>query len=74
MFSGYQPGPADAVKTETGASGVLDEDYVFTEQHINSAISAKINCHILASVMKREEDDRKHYAKVSASLEKRKRQ
>lgn len=51
--------------------GVLDEDYVFTQQHISSALSAKINCHILASVTAREEDDRKHYVKISVSLEKR---
>jgi hypothetical protein len=53
--------------------GVLDEDYVFTQQHITSALSAKINCHILASVTAREEDDRKHYTKMSVSLDKRNR-
>lgn len=51
--------------------GVLDEDYVFDQQFINSALFAKINCHILASVTEREEDDRKHYDKMSASLERR---
>ena len=53
--------------------GVLAEDYVFDQQHINSALSSKINCHILASVIAREEDDRKHYGKMSVSLEKRRR-
>jgi len=53
--------------------GVLDEDYVQNQQFINSDVCARINCHVLASVTKREEDDRNHYGRMRAALRKRKR-
>jgi hypothetical protein len=51
--------------------GVLSEDYVMDQQIINSESCARINCHVLATINQREEDDRSHYGKMRATLEKR---
>jgi len=53
--------------------GVLDEDYVQNQQFINGDVCARINCHVLASVTEREDDDRNHYGRMRAALAKRKR-
>lgn len=51
--------------------GVLAEDWVFDQGLINSEVCARINCHILARVTEREQDDRNHYGKMRAALSKR---
>jgi hypothetical protein len=50
--------------------GVLNDDYVTNQGIVTNDLWAKINCHILSEVNTRELDDRNHYGKMRATLEK----
>jgi hypothetical protein len=53
-------------------TGVLKWDYVHNQSVITNDLWAKINTGIMAEVNRREEeDDRSHYGKMRASLERR---
>ena len=56
-------------KLETLA--IVSDDYVQDQEIIASALWAKINCDILVKVTERETDDRSHYGKMKATIEKR---
>ena len=51
--------------------GVLSSDYVQDQDTITNNLWAKINTQIMADVSRREEDDRDHYGKMRATIEKR---
>jgi len=51
--------------------GVLNDDYVTDQDTITNDLWAKINSQIIAAVSRREEDDRSHYGKMRATLERR---
>jgi hypothetical protein len=51
--------------------GVLKDDYVQDQNTITNDLWAKLNCHILAKVNERELDDRNHYGKMRATIERR---
>ena len=51
--------------------GVLNGDYVQDQSIITNDLWAKINCQILTNVNTRELDDRNHYGKMRATLERR---
>jgi hypothetical protein len=53
------------------STGVLAEDYAYSQELPIREIAARINCHILAKVNERELDDRNHYSRMRASAEKR---
>lgn len=52
-------------------TGVLKWDYVHNQSVIANDLWARINTQIMADVGRREEDDRSHYGKMRATLEKR---
>ena len=51
--------------------GVLNGDYAQDQNTIANDLWAKINCQILTDVNKRELDDRNHYGKMRATIERR---
>src|SRR4029077_2751057 len=51
--------------------GVVSPDYVQDQEIIANDLWAKINCHLLASINERELDDRNHYGKIRATMERR---
>ncbi|HEX3156549.1 MAG TPA: hypothetical protein VHV32_18110 [Candidatus Angelobacter sp.] len=51
--------------------GVISTDYVDSQEMIASEMWARINCHILTSITERELDDRNHFSRMRANLEKR---
>lgn len=51
--------------------GVLKWDYVHNQSVITNDLWAKINSHIMGEVNRRELDDRNHFSRMRASLEKR---
>jgi hypothetical protein len=51
--------------------GVLSDDYVQDQDTITNDLWAKINTQILKKVSEREEDDRNHYGKMRATIERR---
>lgn len=51
--------------------GVLGDDYVEDQDTITNDLWAKINCQIMSDVNRRELDDRNHYRKMRATLERR---
>ena len=51
--------------------GVLSDDYVQDQDTITNDLWAKINTQILKRVSEREEDDRNHYGKMRATIERR---
>jgi hypothetical protein len=51
--------------------GVLTDDYVQDQSTITNDLWAKINAHIMTEVGKREADDRNHYGKMRATIERR---
>ncbi|HEV7676474.1 MAG TPA: hypothetical protein VGQ12_18230 [Candidatus Angelobacter sp.] len=51
--------------------GVLKDDYVQDQSTITNDLWAKINCQILTNINAREVDDRNHYGKMRATLERR---
>jgi hypothetical protein len=51
--------------------GVLSDDYVQDQDTITNDLWARINTQILKNVSEREEDDRTHYGKMRATIERR---
>ena len=51
-------------------TGVLKWDYMHEQSTVTNDLWAKINCHILSEINTRELDDRSHYGKMRATLEK----
>ena len=51
--------------------GVLSDDYVTDQDTITNDLWAKVNTQILKKVSEREEDDRNHYGKMRATIERR---
>ena len=51
------------------SKGILGEDYAFNQEIPVKALAAKINCDILAKVTEREQDDRNHYGRMRANME-----
>jgi len=51
--------------------GVLKGDYVQDQSTITNDLWAKINSQIMADVGRREADDRNHYGKMKATIERR---
>jgi hypothetical protein len=51
--------------------GVLHEDYVQDQDTITNDLWTRTNTQVLKRVTEREEDDRDHYGKMRATLEKR---
>ena len=51
--------------------GVLDGDYVQDQSTITNDLWAKLNSQIMADVGRREQDDRDHYGKMRATIERR---
>jgi hypothetical protein len=51
--------------------GVLKWEYVHNQGVITNDLWAKINSHIMAEVGRREADDRNHFGKMRATLERR---
>ena len=56
-------------KLET--KGVVSDDFLQDQEIIASELWAKINCHILTLVTIHETDDRDHYGKMRATIERR---
>src|SRR5579864_9672384 len=52
-------------------TGVLKWDYVHNQSVTTNDLWAKINSHIMEAVGRREADDRNHYGKMRATIEKR---
>jgi hypothetical protein len=50
--------------------GVLRGDYAMNQGIVTNELWAKINCHILSEINARELDDRNHYGRMRATLEK----
>jgi|SRR5215471_4305755 len=51
------------------SKGVLGDDYPYQQELVVRELSAKLNCEILARVNERELDDRNHYGRMRASME-----
>jgi hypothetical protein len=51
--------------------GVLNGDYVQDQDTLTSDLWARINTQIMADVSRREQDDRNHYGKMRATIERR---
>ena len=51
--------------------GVLNGDYAQDQDTLTNDLWARINTQIMAGVSRREEDDRTHYGKMRATLERR---
>jgi len=51
--------------------GVLSDDYVQDQETVTNDLWAKVNTQILKKVSEREEDDRNHYGKMRATIERR---
>jgi hypothetical protein len=51
--------------------GVLADDYVQDQDTITNDLWSKINTQILAGINTREADDRNHYGKMRATIERR---
>ena len=54
-----------------GTRGLVSDDFLQDQEIITSELWAKINCHILALVTMQETDDRSHYGKMRATIERR---
>jgi hypothetical protein len=52
-------------------TGVLKWDYIHNQSVITNDLWAKLNTGIMAAVNRREEDDRSHYGKMRATIERR---
>ena len=52
-------------------TGVLKWDYVHNQSVITNDLWAKMNSHIMEAVGRRETDDRNHFGKMRATLERR---
>jgi len=51
--------------------GVLNDDYATDQDTITNDLWAKINTQIIKDMSGREEDDRSHYGKMRATIERR---
>jgi hypothetical protein len=51
--------------------GVLSGEYVQDQSTITNDLWAKLNSQIMAEVSRREQDDRNHYGKMRATIERR---
>ena len=51
--------------------GVMNADYVQDQSTITNDLWAKLNTQIMADVGRREADDRNHYGKMRATIERR---
>ena len=51
--------------------GVLNDDYVQDQNTLINDLWARINTQIMADVSRREQDDRTHYGKMRATIERR---
>ena len=51
--------------------GIVSDDYVHSQEVITSEIWTKINCRILAKISERELEDKNHFSRMRATLEKR---
>ena len=51
--------------------GVLSDDYVQEQDTLTNDLWARINSQIMADVGRREADDRNHYGKMRATIERR---
>ena len=51
--------------------GILSDDYVQDQDTLSNDLWARINTQILKKVSEREEDDRNHYGKMRATIERR---
>jgi hypothetical protein len=51
--------------------GVLSGDYVQDQSTITNDLWAKLNSQIMSDVSRREQDDRNHYGKMRATIERR---
>jgi len=51
--------------------GVLTDDYVQDQNTLTNDLWARINTQIMANVGNREQDDRNHYGKMRATIERR---
>jgi len=51
--------------------GVLKDDYVIDQDTITNDLWSRINTQIIKDVNRREEDDRNHYGKMRATIERR---
>src|SRR5579859_6268789 len=51
--------------------GVLSDDYVTDQDTLTNDMWARINSKILVRINEREEDDRNHYGKMRATIERR---
>lgn len=51
--------------------GVLNDDYVQDQDTLTNDLWARINTEIMADVSRREQDDRTHYGKMRATIERR---
>ena len=51
--------------------GVLSDDYVTDQDTITNDLWSRINTQIMADVGNREQDDRNHYGKMRATIERR---
>jgi len=51
--------------------GVLSDDYVTDQDTITNDLWSKTNTQILKKVSEREDDDRSHYGKMRATIERR---
>lgn len=56
---------------ELGKRVDLGEDYAYNQEIITSDLWTKINTHALASITKRELEDKNHFSRMRANLEKR---
>jgi len=52
-------------------AGVLADDYTTDHDTITNDLWARINTQIIKDVSRREEDDRSHYGKMRATIERR---
>jgi hypothetical protein len=52
-------------------NGIVSEDYVQDNEIIANDLWARINSHLLTKITERELDDRNHYGKMRATMERR---
>jgi hypothetical protein len=50
----------------------LGKDYAYNQEIITNDLWARINSHVLASITERELEDKNHFSRMRANLEKRK--
>jgi hypothetical protein len=53
------------------AKDLMSDEFLEDQEIIASELWARINCHILASITARETEDRSHFGKMRANIERR---